>query len=652
MIENNRFLRKTILSENLKLFFLLTPPFLFLQFFISNETIDIALPSKFLGWSLINLVVLLLGFKISLQNKEDFSYVISRPLVVTIFCYLLYSLFSAFHSSNFNDAIYEWFKIFLFASSVLFLSIIFLKEKFFVEHVMFLFILFNCLLIVLGFWEFFNTARSVGINHTTLYMVTGKFGNKNVFSEILFLSLPFSAYWFFSSSKFKKWFAVLFVGLNIILLVLLLTRAVWLAFVLGSITFLVATLSIEKTNIFKLGKVLGLSNRIKQLFFIVLGFVLLSAVIYSSFDKSSALKKQLVSFTAFKSGSGKERMELSKKTIQLFKENPIVGCGLASWKIQVLAYGYSGLDTKNLTVFHQRPHNDYLWVLSEQGVVGLFLWMAFLVTFFVAIFGSAKQQTVTSKRIFFLLCIFSLSGYLIYSFFSFPKERIEHQLMLCLFAVCTIVLPAEEKIKSVSKYLIWGFYLVFVMVSLVCCFFVFHRYLGEKQLNKALQFRANENWQKVIEYSGMAEHNYCRIDPMNTPVSFYSASASLNLNNLEGAIKDFERAVIYHPNHVHVLNNLGSCFELKGNHQNAIYYFERALLLCPEFQDSRMNLCAATFNSGKKKAALDLLYTIVPDTINPRYNFIMQTVLKSILLDLTNSIQQEDFNWNIKAIIN
>ena len=78
----------------------------------------------------------------------------------------------------------------------------------------------------------------------------------------------------------------------------------------------------------------------------------------------------------FDQGSTKDRLELWTRTIQLIKEKPLFGHGLSDWKIEMLKYGNKGLVSEDNNTFYQRPHNDFLWIMSETGIIGILLYVA------------------------------------------------------------------------------------------------------------------------------------------------------------------------------------------------------------------------------------------------------------------------------------
>jgi len=62
-------------------------------------------------------------------------------------------------------------------------------------------------------------------------------------------------------------------------------------------------------------------------------------------------------------------MQIALATIEMVKDNPVIGVGAGNWMINYPVYyaQYQGLEFKNW----RRPHNDYIWILAEKGFLGL-----------------------------------------------------------------------------------------------------------------------------------------------------------------------------------------------------------------------------------------------------------------------------------------
>jgi tetratricopeptide (TPR) repeat protein len=207
--------------------------------------------------------------------------------------------------------------------------------------------------------------------------------------------------------------------------------------------------------------------------------------------------------------------------------------------------------------------------------------------------------------------------------------------------------------QSPSKnYTLHIFFAPLILIVLFAINVGFKRYSSEVHLKRAYEAREQSNWQTVIDEITLSENKYFTIDPMCTPLAWYSGSAYYNMGNQPKAFDDFSRSYTLNPNHVHVLNNLGTAYEIKGDHQQAIAKYERALQISPNFTEARLNLVAAYFNSGNKTAAYLAFRKITADTANEKYMQILPLVLKPQIKILSDSITFSPLEMQLEAIYN
>jgi tetratricopeptide (TPR) repeat protein len=66
--------------------------------------------------------------------------------------------------------------------------------------------------------------------------------------------------------------------------------------------------------------------------------------------------------------------------------------------------------------------------------------------------------------------------------------------------------------------------------------------------------------------------------------------ANFLLGHRAQALDDFKKAYAHHPNHIHVLNNLGTCYALLQHPEKAIEFYLKALEISPGFERCLINL--------------------------------------------------------------
>lgn len=612
----------------------------------SEYTVDRVLCAKLLAASLsLGGIWLILSY----AGNRTRNAVIQLPYAALFFLlYLLISL-PSFHHHPGADQWFEWNKRLLQLCSMLLLFVWFSRYKPDSQQLIRGGFFFSISLATLGSIAFLPLLKEQAITHAATYLFTSSFAHRNIFAEILLLSIPFAIAYFLSAEKYR--IAGIFVSILILLFILIaMSRAVWISFAAAWFLVIASIWMIRPPqNSDQSPPVLK-----KKRLVLILSILLAAAaavLIILRFSGTEDFVKQLQSIFSTSYGSGNERIQLWKKSFSVFKENPVLGSGLGSWKIEVLKYGHSGLVTEDNLTFHQRPHNDYLWIACESGSIGLLfytLWLGSLV------YGSCMQIKYArnlQSLFFFRAILFSLISYLFFSFFSFPSERIEHGFILSLFS--GLIFSGDHKIalspiKISSRYLL----LLLLLPLVIASFSGYRRYNAEIELAKAYRYRSIGDWHGLIQSIQRSEDNGMHIDPMCTPLRWYSGSGWYNLGDQKMALNDFKLAYQINPNHVHVLNNIGTAEMLAGNADSAIIFYEKALRIAPGFKDASLNLAAAFFNTKNSSDAMRKLIAMESDSSDQRYLQTVRAVSRAEILRLKDSVDCHDLSLRIEAFAN
>ncbi len=633
---------------NKYLFFFLIFPLFVIPFLQTNLLLDISLYIRFLS---INILLVFFCF-FFIFSKISFK-LNSNAFFILYLVYIIYSAISIILSNKYGDTAYYFIMIFNLGMLAFFYFLLFYNYSTNYQLLSQVFSLLGLVVLFLAFYDYYNILISNGITHQSIYNIKATFSHKNILSEILFVLLPFSLSVLFNSNK---WFKILgiFNSIGILfLLIVLLTRAVWLAVMLGFlITLLFFILISGKEKLF-----LVLKN--KKTYYFIISFVIIiasSLFIYSRMDSFETIKI----FNTY--DSSQHRIELWKRSIDLAKEKPIFGNGLGTWRIEVLKFGNRNLQSIDNITFYQRPHNDFLWVLSEQGIIGLVLFISLFIIIFYYLIQIIRKSKSINETIFYYLLFYLLIGYLIFSFFSFPKERIEHNLFLGIifgFIIARYQLLNEKKSNKYlnTKYLkiIFTFLIFILLFHISIAFSLFN---SEFHLKKAFGARQIENWNSVIKEINKSESAFYKIDPFSTPLKWYSGEAYFKTGNIESAFKDYKISSEINPYHIHVLNNLATCYEMKGNHFKAIENYKKAIHISPAFDDALLNLTAVYYNLGYIDSAFNAIVRVdttsknekylpfIEAIVNKKIDLIIETIDNKLFIDILTKIKVDNV-WKL-----
>jgi tetratricopeptide (TPR) repeat protein len=270
----------------------------------------------------------------------------------------------------------------------------------------------------------------------------------------------------------------------------------------------------------------------------------------------------------------KSRLVIWKCTSKLFNENPFFGIGINNWELEFPRHYKDMIAIEKdigIRIFYQRPHNDYIWAFSETGIFG---GTCYLGIFIFGLYSAFKTRNIRALA--------GLLGYMVIAFFSFPKERAFHSMMLIYYLADSM---GEFKTIKVPRFATIGALLV---MSLVLAEFSLC-YTAERHIRKMAIARDRRQWQRVL---AEADKIPCvkTMDPFTLPIKWYTGEAHYFLGNHKQAVLDTAKAFEHNPNNLFVLDRMGSLMEGLGDLKAAESCYRRALDIHPGFEYSNRKL--------------------------------------------------------------
>lgn len=569
----------------------------------STETVDINYAPQFLFIGAASLLFLILDWIIGHQNR---FLVEINPLILSVVAYSLIVLISIFSSQYKLEGVMEVYKLVTWVMLIILLFNLFKENESLFQMVLKLICVSGFILSTIGLLQiskiaFLNIPGNV-IPYATL-------GNRNIFIPAILILLPFITYMIvFFGNKFWRMFSLTTMILIVVVIIWSLMRTAFVAIGIAlfvNLTILILLIPNVKLFLKKNKWSKFLATALLVLFTLFLIYIL-NNVHYPPFQK-------LISILNF--NSAKERAVLWKHSLQMCIEHPLTGVGAGNWKIMLPNYGLSNLppEARKAAMFYIRPENDFLWVFAETGSIGGLAYLGIFVFSIWACLQKIRKSTNKSDIVFAMALLNALILYVCVAFFGFPKDRsfLHFELALIIAFVLTFCFTPKMKLKafkipSLVLILIFGL-IVFKGTSLLA---------AEKKLSQLIEARKNNQHQQVIDLSSSIINKQYLIDQTSTPIHFYEGVAYFSLQNIDKALISFHIAEKMHPYHLHVLNNLATCYSVKGDFNKSIWYLNEALRISPDFQEAIINLSGLHFNNKNYQASFKYFFLAKSDNTN------------------------------------
>ena len=435
-------------------------------------------------------------------------------------------------------------------------------------------------------------------DHGATYQFRFAFGHRNQFVQFLTLLVPLVFVGIIQTAvKWKKYVFSVLIVLIYSTSLLLMNRTVFIVlfgvYPLGMIFYLINGR----------GKKFRRKAYITMLAFVVVGGV----VVLSPLRKKVPFVGDLIE-TSY--GSGNERVRIWKNSIGLWKEDALMGKGSGDWKIEILHTELIHTKAETSMVFYQRAHNDFIQVAVENGLIGLTLFVAFFILGIIQLFRSNLDPSIK------LILLFGVLAFIVIANFSFPLEKVELLILLFLFLMPGF--SKRETTRQRTNIEKFGVATVFVATTILA---------GIWFKSERLYF----DYKSGIDKSLISEIDkaFYTIDPMSTPLYWYDGNRLFDKGDFAGALPEYEKALKYNPNHVHAINNLGSCFYSAGEIDYAEEQYEKALKINPRFVETLMNYTSLHFNRGDIDGALNTILKVPIDQEPETYKMFIDAIGKA-----------------------
>lgn len=549
-------------------------------------------------------VVLSLGlgvFAVLLWFNKNKSIQLPFWLTLTFKGFLLINLVALFGAIN---PVEGWASIsrYLLAFGLLLTFVYTLQQKLIsAEQFIKSFVIFGLLAAVTTLFQLLSALGS-GEFFTNIYTVTGNFGHKNLLSSALMLSLPFAIIGAVYLDKSWKTVSIVLVFLLIIEIFVLRTRGAWLSTIVATIGTTVLFFSLKSRA------------SLKATFpfkYVLIGLGLAVLLVVSLFSAKGV--QESISDTT----NMNTRFVFWKNSVEMIKEHPVLGVGPGNWKVNFPKYGLYPLDYNvEQGITHvQRPHNDYLWVLTEGGPIALICFLGLFVLAGSRLLKNLKAPDSKQSMAIDLALSFGLIGYLTFSLTDFPLERTSHNLVLmAMLALAYRNKGTEKMIQIPSKVLVVGLLVVTGFSLKVSA----DRWSGEKYSAEVAQANASRNAQKIVPAAEKAIHTFYNVDNYANPMYYYSSLGKLVLGNTNGAYDDAQLGYEIAPYNIIMLTQMGNVYKAQKNMDEAMKYYQMATAISPKYEVGRFSLAEIYLGKNDFVAAFLELREINPFSKDPR----------------------------------
>ncbi|MBR5959197.1 MAG: O-antigen ligase family protein [Salinivirgaceae bacterium] len=607
-----------------------------------NALLDASLLSRQLALAIILPVIaavlifiIIKGFKFTFSRSE-------KVIFGGLAFFMLMHFLSFVNAVNYHEAIFRTAKEFMFCTWFFFVyQLLVAKPEGRIALIKSI-VLMGCVFVGIALVQLFKTdfsSYNEAEENLSYFLsqlmekVYSTCSNKNLLASILFLITPLAVYCAIYHIKTRDWKSIIWISISallticsLVLIVLLLTRAVYAALLLTTVCAIVLIyiyIFIIKPR--KTGNQAPLKIKIALVAAPISIIVLGAAVVGLTETKFEQMLTERIMLTInpekyhYRSNETGEtaiamRTIIWSKTAQMIKEHPLIGSGAGQWQIMIPKYGVDEFNEKlrEGTLTYQRPHNDFLWYAAEVGIPGLIGYLVFLLgTIYIGIRNILRSNS-RKTTLFNVIAVSTLIGMVLIMSIDYPHERIEHNIVYLTIAALILAdakLMKQCKTKEENPQTDIKPTIAIMAVGIAICAFGLQQsiafFSGEHNGRRIWTAHYNKNWNLVMQLTHNIEKRQYTLNNFTVPMLYYRGFAESMLKQDDASIADFQKALELHPYNIITLNALGTAYNMKGDNDKAIQEYNKVLTISPRNVEALTNIALSYYNKKEFGKAIE-----------------------------------------------
>jgi O-antigen ligase len=582
-----------------------------LNFVIDAHAMDISLIPRLLALQLFLMFgVVLVGWT-RWSGPLDAG-LLRDPLILCYAGYTLLTIVSPFHGANPTAGFTEAAKTFAVLVTLVLACLLLPRYGDWPRLLMKCAVVAGLLGLAAGLYDWL-TGPGWGLHpRDNMLAVKGLMSNVNLYASFLLLVLPWCAAGVFALRGPWRYASAASAGLLLVMTLFLQTRAVYLGLAAAAVV-VAAALPIVRAR-------LGGAQRARRRQLAWALLPLLGAVLFvlaTPWGQPVADRMASI-FTDHRMTAAGGRPVIWLASLGMIRDHFFTGVGAGNFPVRL--HDYFDIDDPEFSTVHPnwlQPHNDFLWVFAEKGVVAFLLFAAVWWLAFRHLVRAMRERPVSIEPAFLLATLAGLAAHLVVSLFDFPMERVNHQVWFAFYlAAAVLANPAARRARATSPVPSGRWRLVSSVIAALLAVSVFYSLYALRQERFVLHSRsafAEGDWRQTLQYAQAASTGWKTLDPFAVPVAYLEGMGHLMLARHREALACFQRARAEMPSRAYIIKSLALAHGMLGNYEESLACHAEVLRRSPGHVETLQSLASTHLRARQPRRAIEVLQSIPPD---------------------------------------
>lgn len=453
------------------------------------------------------------------------------------------------------------------------------------------------------------------------------YGNPNFMSSFLSAVLPvamMNMWYYFSIQNFKgkdstgrlpvrkKAYGYAIASAIILLCILISrTKGVWLGVIISIVLLLSFIVYIHKK-----GKAASANKALLKKYLFAFGIILAALIIAAAGItfmlpvESNPIIAELSPITrSHLTIKGRELMWGT--TLNMIKDHPLIGLGVNTFRLNYQHYQGAFLKENPEYIPYlgsaESPHNQYLEIASEQGIIGLLLFLWINMVFFKAGINIIRSESVLKEKAVTIGMLAGIAATLVHALVEFPLNLVPNAMLYWLYLGIVMVIANKpfKPLKLFKPFKPLASALTIIITVVLSFIFIFQGIgpvIASKIHKDAWYLMRDMRYKEVIPLTKKG----VKWDPLNDEMRLFLGVANYQLGSYNESLKEYKKAYELYPDYM-IPFNIGLIYKRLGDLRPSEEYFKKTIFLRPNLPEAYLKLSEIYKETGRIEESVEMM---------------------------------------------
>ncbi len=305
-------------------------------------------------------------------------------------------------------------------------------------------------------------------------------------------------------------------------------------------------------------------------------------------------------------------------TFNMIKDHPLIGIGVNTFRLNYQHYQGAFLKENPEYIPYlgsaESPHNQYLEIASEQGIIGLLLFLWINIIFFKEGFRIIRPDSPLKEKAFTIGIISGASAILTHALVEFPLNLVPNAMLYWLYLGFVVGISRGGVTPPLKR--AWASrckggvtpplqFLIICISAFAAGIFIWNSFgpvMASKIHKDAWYLMRDMRWNEVIPLAKKG----LKWDPLNDELHLFLGVANYQLGNYKDGLAEYSKAYEIYPDYM-IPFNIGLIYKKSGDLRLAEEYFKRTLFLRPNLPEAYSQLSDIYKETGRIQESMEML---------------------------------------------